>query len=37
MASLIRLDPPEAVRVRPDMALDAYLAAQRVNAERPES
>jgi tetratricopeptide (TPR) repeat protein len=37
LAPLARLDLPKADRRRLDAALDAYLAAQRVTAERPEA
>ncbi len=37
LARLIRYELPEAERGRLDAALNAYLASQRVNAERPES
>ncbi|MEY6430862.1 cytochrome c3 family protein [Thioalkalicoccus limnaeus] len=37
LASLLRLDPPEAVRVRLAAGVSAYRAAQRVVGDRPES
>jgi predicted CXXCH cytochrome family protein len=37
LAPLIRFDLPETERELLDAALEAYLAAQRINAERPES
>ncbi len=37
LAPLVRHQPPESARARLDAALEAYDAAQLVNAERPES